>query len=71
MANTMTEIWNGWSSEERETIADKAGITSDYLYQVCTERARASVDLAMELDKATDKTLSKKMLRPDVWGEAA
>ena len=63
----MTAIYNTWNRTQRETISEKAGTTTDYLYQLCTGRANASALMAINIEKATKGEITKEALLPEIF----
>lgn len=53
----------------REALALAVERSPDYLWQVATNRRRASTDLARAIDRETNGEVPKASLRPDVWGD--
>jgi DNA-binding transcriptional regulator YdaS (Cro superfamily) len=55
----------------RRELAEATGTSPDYLWQIATDRRRASTDLAKAIDEHTSKAegmhVEKGTLRPDVW----
>jgi len=63
----MTAIYNTWDRTQRETISEKAGTTTDYLYQLCTGRASASAKMAIAVENATNGEITREMLLPEIF----
>lgn len=63
----MIKYLQNLSVKKRAEIAQKAGIGSDYLYQIMTGYRKASPTLSQELEAATDGELTKTELRPDIY----
>lgn len=55
--------------ERREALATAVERSPDYLWQVATQRRRASTDLARAIETATAGQVTRASLRPDVWGD--
>lgn len=55
----------------RNALAESLGCNADYLWQIATERRRASPALARRIEAATGGVVTRAELRPDVWAEAA
>lgn len=51
----------------RRALADAVNKSPDYLWQVATDRRKASTTLATDIDKATAGVVTRQSLRPDVW----
>ncbi|WP_174874190.1 transcriptional regulator [Vogesella oryzae] len=51
----------------RSNLASKVGRSPAYLTHVATGFRRASVNLAIAIEQATDGDVSRSSLRPDVW----
>lgn len=54
-------------SSRRAKLAADCGRSPDYLWQVATNRRRASTELAQLIDRHTAGEVQKGTLRPDVW----
>jgi DNA-binding transcriptional regulator YdaS (Cro superfamily) len=55
------------TKEQRAKLAADTGKSPDYLWQVATDRRRASPALAMAIEAATAGKVPKHVLRPDLW----
>lgn len=51
-----------------ESVAAQAGTTPAYLWQIATGVRKASPKLAKAIEAATGGKVSKRELRPDIWG---
>lgn len=63
------EFWKSLSINQRESIADKAGTTSEYLRQVLVYERQPSADMAKRLEGATAGALTRRNLRPDLFAD--
>ncbi len=54
------------SRQVRRHIAQKCGISDDYLYQVITRRKSVRAERCIEIEKATGGIVRCEDLRPDV-----
>jgi DNA-binding transcriptional regulator YdaS (Cro superfamily) len=59
--------------QRRADLAALVNSSGDYLYQIATNRRKASSKLAQEIDAATERLgperVTKESLRPDIWSE--
>lgn len=59
--------------QRKADLAALIDSSGDYLYQIATERRKASPALAVKIDAATERLgpekVSKESLRPDIWGD--
>jgi DNA-binding transcriptional regulator YdaS (Cro superfamily) len=65
----LKQFWQSMSPEDRETVAAKAGTTTEYLRQVLACGRRCGASLAKNIESATDGTVSRKVLRPDIFAD--
>jgi len=59
--------WLGLDKESRKKFAKKAGTKISYLWQVAQGHRNASASLARRIEIATDGTVTKEELRPDIY----
>jgi DNA-binding transcriptional regulator YdaS (Cro superfamily) len=53
----------------RHALAVATERSPHYLYQVATNRRRASAELARAIEDATNGEVTRASLRPDIWAE--
>jgi DNA-binding transcriptional regulator YdaS (Cro superfamily) len=58
-------------TREREQLADKAGTSVAYLYQIAGKHRRASKELALKIETASGCEVTRQELRPDLAAWAA
>lgn len=58
------------SADERLALAAQAGTSVGYLWQLAGKHRDASPKLALAIERATQGTVTRAMLRPDLWSEA-
>jgi DNA-binding transcriptional regulator YdaS (Cro superfamily) len=68
--NTLQSFLDSLSPEELMHLADRAGTSKAYLYQLATGRRRAGMNISARL-KAADGRITDAMLRPDLYQPAA
>lgn len=51
----------------RNSLAESVGVVPAYLWQIATDRRKASPRLALAIEQATGGVVTKESLRPDVW----
>lgn len=54
-------------SSLRRAWAERCGIADAYLYQVLTGRREASPTLCVQIETASEKQVTRQMLRPNDW----
>lgn len=54
----------------RAELAKAVTSSPDYLWQVATDRRKASHELAKSIERATNGAVSRHDLRPDIFGPA-
>lgn len=64
----MQEWFRQASDEEKSRVASEAGTSAQYIYQLSTGRRRPSYQMAQKLATALRGAVTKKELRPDIWG---
>lgn len=63
-------------TDRRRALAEATGTSPDYLWQLGTgwNGRKPSIDLAKAIERETARlgpaTVTKEVLRPDVWGES-
>ena len=62
---------NSVDSNERERVADAAGTSVGYLWQIAGTHRKASTGLAKAIEVATDGAVTRHDLRPDIWEQGA
>ena len=69
---TLDEFLKEADADERTRVADAAGTSVAYLYQIAGGHRRPSTDLAKKISAATRSPhkVSKAELLPDVWGRS-
>ncbi|GEM_PF-6224603 len=63
------EFWKSLSVQQRESIAEKAGTSAEYLRQVLVYERQPSADMAKRLEEATGGALTRRTLRPDLFAD--
>lgn len=54
--------------DRRRDLAAAVSASPDYLWQVATDRRKASTSLATSIEAETRGVVTRASLRPDVWG---
>ncbi|WP_237673800.1 helix-turn-helix domain-containing protein [Vreelandella profundi] len=63
------EFWKSLTIRQRESIADVAGTSAEYLRQVLVYERQPSADMAKRLEEATGGALTRRSLRPDLFAD--
>lgn len=63
------EFWKSLSVVQRESIANRAGTSAEYLRQVLVYDRQPSADMAKRLEEATGGALTRVTLRPDLFAD--
>lgn len=63
------EFWRSLTISQRESIADAAGTSAEYLRQVLVYDRQPSADMAKRLEEATCGALTRRTLRPDLFAD--
>lgn len=66
-AMNLSELVSNMSRRNR--LAQSVGVVPAYLWQIATDRRKASPKLAIAIEQATQGAVTKESLRPDVWQE--
>jgi|1048.fasta_scaffold00038_33 DNA-binding transcriptional regulator YdaS (Cro superfamily) len=53
----------------RAQLARSLGITPTWMCQLTAGRGKASVELAIEIERLTDGQVTRSDMRPDIFGE--
>lgn len=62
--------WLGQTADpQRQELADKAGTSVAYLWQLAGGHRKASLEMAKRLQDASGKKLTIEGLRPDIFGD--
>jgi DNA-binding transcriptional regulator YdaS (Cro superfamily) len=59
------------NQDRRLWLAKATHKSPDYLWQIATNRRRASPELARAIDDVTEGVITRASLRPDIWAEEA
>lgn len=59
--------WRSLSSKEKQALADKVGVTKAFLSNAINGHQRVSAAMAIKIDVASNKKITKKSLRPDIF----
>lgn len=63
------EFWKSLTVSQRESIAQSAGTSAEYLRQVLVYERQPSADMAKRLEDATNGGLTRRSLRPDLFAD--
>lgn len=63
------EFWKALTVQQRESIANEAGTSAEYLRQVLVYERQPSADMAKRLEEATHGKLTRRTLRPDLFAD--
>ena len=64
----LLEYYKSLSAREKRELAKKVGTTVPYLCHMAHGTRRPGPDMARKLEKASRRVVTKKELRPDIWG---
>jgi len=53
--------------QERSILAQRCRINDAYLYQILTQRREASPELCVLIERESNRSITRKMLRPKDW----
>ena len=65
---TMLEFYKALDPKQKVRLAKRLGTSVAYLSHVAHGHRRAGPDLAKRIERATKKSVTRKELRPDIWG---
>jgi DNA-binding transcriptional regulator YdaS (Cro superfamily) len=63
----MKEYWDSLTKEQQSTLAGKVGSTPGYLRLVFNGYKKAGFSLAQKLEDATNRAITRGVLRPDIY----
>lgn len=55
----------------QRALAEKAGLSQQGISWLLNEAPQISAEVAIKIERATDGEVTRQMLRPDMFGEAA
>lgn len=65
---TMLEFYKSLDPDQKRDIAKQAETSVAYLSHIAHGWRRAGPDMALRIERATKKQVTRKALRPDIWG---
>lgn len=68
---TLQEYFNDKKRGSKDALARELGITRTWMSQLINGRQVCSPELAVEIERLTAGAVTRKDLRPDLFGEVA
>ena len=68
---TLQEYFNDKKRGSKDALARELGITRTWMSQLINGRQVCSPELAVEIERLTSGAVTRKDLRPDLFGEVA